>query len=337
MMTSRRSLFPPAAPPASGRTGPAAAEPSRTPARGSPGAGRVGRARGRLRLAAAVLAVAAPLASACGTEVQADGAAVNAVVAAAASRADEGTPVRDSAPLETPTTAVPGPAPGRVDDLYTVLYSERDAEIRARRDGHVRVVAAELGDRVADGQQLGVLESEEEEAAVESARAAVEYERHQEERTRTLSEGDLTTRAALEEATYRLRSAEAALRDAIARLDRTRIRAPFAGLVTRRFVRLGSYVEEGDPLFRITAPRPLRALVRVPEAEAASIERGLRVVLEAVDGTRVDGAVARVAPAVDPASGTVDVLIDVPDPGPLRPGSSVRVLPAAAGTGDGGG
>ncbi len=286
-------------------------------------------ASGRLPVATAMLAVACQLA-ACGTEVQADGDAVNAVVAAAGSQASEGAPGRDSAPLETPSVGAREPDPSGAEALYTVLYSERDAEIRARRDGHVRAVAAELGDRVAEAQQLGVLESEEEEAAVESARAALEYERHREGRTRTLAEGDLTTRAELEEATFRLRAAEAALRDAIARLDRTRIRAPFAGLVTRRFVRLGSYVEEGDPLFRITAPRPLRALVRVPEAEAASVERGLRVMLEAVDGTRVGGVVARVAPAVDPASGTVDVLIDVPDPGPLRPGSSVRVLPAAA-------
>lgn len=284
---------------------------------------------GRLPVAAAMLALAWQL-TACGTEVQADGDAVNAVVAAAGSHTSEGAPGRHSAPLETPPARVPEPDPPGADALYTVLYSERDAEIRARRDGHVRVVAAELGDRVAGGQQLGVLESEEEEAAVESARAALEYERHREERTRTLAEGDLTTRAELEEATFRLRAAEAALRDAIARLDRTRIRAPFAGVVTRRFVRLGSYVQEGDPLFRVTALRPLRALVRVPEAEAASIERGLRVVLEAVDGSRVVGEVARVAPAVDPASGTVDVLVDVPDPGPLRPGSSVRVLPAAA-------
>jgi multidrug efflux pump subunit AcrA (membrane-fusion protein) len=99
--------------------------------------------------------------------------------------------------------------------------------------------------------------------------------------------------------------------------------------VTRRFVRLGTYVEEGDPLYRVTALRPLRALVRVPEVAASGIERGHPMVLEALDGTRVAARVARVAPAVDPASGTVDVLLDIPDPGSLRPGSSVRVLSAS--------
>ncbi len=281
------------------------------------------------RLARPVLALLLLLPAGCGTEVEADADEVDAVVQAASLPAQ---------PEGARGFSGPGPesaslSEGAGDDprgLYTVLYSEHDAEIRARVDGHVRSVEAEIGDRVASGQRLAALESGEEEAAVAAAQAALDYARHQEERTRTLAEGDLTTRADLEEATYRLRSAEAELQDATARLERTRVRALFAGVVTRRFVRLGSYVEEGDPLYRVTTLRPLRALVRVPEAEASSIERGRRMVLEAIDGTRVFGSVARVAPAVDPASGTVDVLVDVADPGPLRPGSSVRVLPASA-------
>ncbi|MEN8375741.1 MAG: efflux RND transporter periplasmic adaptor subunit [Gemmatimonadota bacterium] len=262
----------------------------------------------------------------CGTQVEADEDAVDAVVAAAALSSVDAE-AGYVGPLEGAPSPEMGPPEDATGSLYTVLYSERDAEIRARRDGHVRNVGAEIGDRVGTGQRLALLESDEEEAAVASAKAAVEYARLQEERTRALAEDDLTTRAELEAATYGLRAAEAALQDAIAKLQRTRVRAPFGGVVTRRFVRLGSYVEEGDPLFRVTVLRPLRALVRVPEAVAVSIEPGLALVLEAVDGTRVGGSVARVAPAVDPASGTVDVLLDVPDPGTLRPGSSVRVLP----------
>ncbi|HSM37402.1 MAG TPA: efflux RND transporter periplasmic adaptor subunit [Longimicrobiales bacterium] len=265
----------------------------------------------------------------CGTEVEADDDAVDAVVASAS------LPAGGEDALDfTPPGAERGFADRRAESAdagghYTVLYSERDAEIRARSDGHVRTVHAEIGDPVASGQLLASLESEEAAAAVASAEAALEYARHQEERTRVLAQGELTTRVELEEATYLLRAAEAELQEATARLERTRIRAPFGGVVTRRFVRLGTYVEEGDPLYRVTALRPLRALLRVPEAAAPSISRGDPMSLEAVDGTRVAGRVARIAPAVDPASGTVDVLVDVDEPGSLRPGSSVRVVPGA--------
>lgn len=295
------------------------ANPPRVPGRRRPGH------RAWPLVLAPLLAVAG-----CGTQVQADEDEVDAVVAAAALPDVEETERGFAHPVEGAARRDPAPADGEAEGLYTVLYSERDAEIRARRDGHVRSLGAEMGDRVAAGQGLASLESDEEAAGVASAEAAVDYARHQEERTRTLAEGDLTTRVELEEATYRLRAAVAAHQDAIARLERTRVRAPFGGVVTRRFVRLGSYVEEGDPLFRVTALRPLRALVRVPESAAAAVEPGRRMILEALDGTRVFGSVARVAPAVDPASGTVDVLIDVADPGPLRPGSSVRVFPGAA-------
>jgi multidrug efflux pump subunit AcrA (membrane-fusion protein) len=282
----------------------------------------------RLRPYRWLLLVAVVAAPGCGTDVEADASEVDAVIAAASLPATTSDGVLGSAAERSPA----GPAETRGADaagLYTVLYSERDAEVRARADGHVRAVHAEIGDGVGTGQLLGSLESEEAAAAVASAEAAVEYARHHEERTRELAEGDLTTRVELEEATYLLRSAEAELQNANALLERTRIRAPFSGVVTRRAVRLGSYVEEGDPLYRVTALRPLRALVRVPELDAAAISRGSPLLLEGLDGTRVAARVARVAPAVDPASGTVDVLVDVEDPGPLRPGSSVRVLPAS--------
>jgi multidrug efflux pump subunit AcrA (membrane-fusion protein) len=88
-------------------------------------------------------------------------------------------------------------------------------------------------------------------------------------------------------------------------------------------VRLGEFVEEGQPLYRVTAMRPLRAQIRVPELAARRIARGDPVALRALDGREVQGRVARIAPTIDPASGTVEVLVDVPDPRGLPPGATV--------------
>lgn len=215
--------------------------------------------------------------------------------------------------------------PARGRGISSVLYSEHDAVLRSRVDGVVASVEAELGDRVQEGELLASLEDGRESAEVASATAAAELARAEHGRVAQLAAQDMASKADLDEAVYRLKSAEASLERARVELEYTRIRAPFGGTVAKRYVRLGQRAEEGDPLFRVTALLPLRAQVSVPEMEARTLEPGHTVRVRALDGSYVEGRIARIGAAVDPTSGTVDVLVDVPSPGDLRPGSSVYV------------
>lgn len=246
---------------------------------------------------------------ACGPEVDAEGAPVN--LGAIAKSADA---VNEHV---VPAT-----------EFKTILYSERDAEVTARKDGVVRIQNAELGDAVAQNAVLAVLEDEREVAALQSAQAALELARNEGVRARKLRESQMFTQADLDAAVYKEKAAEAAVRDAEVRLSYTRIRAPFAGRIAQRTVRVGQTVREGDPLFRVTATQPLRAALRLPELDARLLKIGQSVVLHGEDGGSVKAKVARVAPTVDPASGTVEVLLDVPTPGSLRPGSTVSLATA---------
>jgi membrane fusion protein (multidrug efflux system) len=126
----------------------------------------------------------------------------------------------------------------------------------------------------------------------------------------------------MDEAKYALRTAETALRAAQVDLDYTRIVAPFSGVITRRMTGRGRAVQAGESLFRLTALQALRAIVRVPERDARRLQRGGLASLTSEDGTRVRATVQRISPATDPESGTVEVLLEIPRPGPLRPGSS---------------
>lgn len=271
----------------------------------------------------------------CGTEIDADRGAVEMAAALSLDpiRAQTDTlpdPESVALPLETrpsrastPHIGFDAPDEAPAAGLMTTLYSEHDVEVGARTAGAIQLVHAELGDAVEAGAVLAVLEDAVELAAVAAAEAQLELMRADHARVSALAAQDVMTAAELEQAVFRLRAAQAAHDDARARLERTRVRAPFAGLVSRRFVRLGESVEEGDPLFRVTAMRPLRAQIRVPELAAPHIARGDRVTLHALDGREVSGRVSRVAPTIDPASGTVEVLVDVPDPRGLRPGATV--------------
>jgi RND family efflux transporter MFP subunit len=206
-----------------------------------------------------------------------------------------------------------------------VLFSDLDAEVGARIAGVVLQVAVDLGDAVREGDVLLVLDDTGERARVAAATAAHDLARTEFRRAEELVQKGFLTQAQLDEATFRLRSTEAALRVAEIALEHTRVIAPFTGVITRRMAGRGRPVREGEALFRVTALQPLRASVRVPERDAYGLSPGAAAVLLAGDGSRIDARLQRISPATDPQSGTVEVLLEVRHPGPLRPGSSAIV------------
>lgn len=280
-----------------------------------------------------MLATAAAVAAACGNDVSARHAA---------NAERDAPPVAEPAgdvhtsPLAPPVPELTGHRAGAADGsaYVAVLYSDQDAEVGPRMDGIVRSVHADLGDAVRAGQVLAVLDDGRQLARVESAAAARDMARSEFSRMDGLVASGFVTTAQHEEALYRLRMAEAALKEAEVELQHTRVVAPFAGVVTRRMTGAGRPVDVGDPLFRITALRPLRALVRVPERDARAIPVGSTALLTGDGGDIVEARVVRVSPAVDPASGTVEMILSVTNPGPLRPGSGATahfgVMPDAA-------
>jgi RND family efflux transporter MFP subunit len=115
------------------------------------------------------------------------------------------------------------------------------------------------------------------------------------------------------------------------------IRAPFAGVVTEKYARVGQKVidVQNIPLFKITAFEPLLARIYVPEKDLMTIRRGAAVDVVPVNfpQARTKGTVEFISPTVDPASGTFQVVIRVrrePARSILRPGLAVEVrLPVA--------
>lgn len=270
------------------------------------------------------------LLTACGSEIDTERGIAPAAVAQQPSAETGGTAT--AATAETRSDTSPSPEPSSALTFSTVIYSDHDTDVRAQRSGVVATIDADLGDRVHAGREMATLENAKEQAAVAVSSAALDLARTRHDRLEQLAHDDMATRAELEEAVYQLRAAEADLRSTTVELERTRIRAPFAGIVTRRYVRLGQWVDEGAPLFRTTALAPLRADVRVPESEAGRLTIGLEVGIHGPAGEAAHGRVSRISPAVDPASGTVEAIIDIFGTGSLRPGSTATVLLPSAGT-----
>ncbi len=112
-------------------------------------------------------------------------------------------------------------------------------------------------------------------------------------------------------------------------LEKTRISAPFTGIVARRYVRAGQRVSAGDKLFWVTAVEPLQVRFTLPEPYSRALKQGDELALTSTtsQGETASAKVIHVSPVVDPASGTVEVIAVLTKLSGFRPGmtASIRV------------
>ena len=230
------------------------------------------------------------------------------------------------------------------------LQAYQSVAIHPRVNGFVKSIAVDRGSRVAAGDLLVVLDApellaqraeaqsklESAQASLGAARSSAAGETSTYEKLRAaaatpgvVAGNDLVlAEKAVEAANDRVTAAEQnveAARQALESLrqvaDYLRVEAPFAGVVTERNVHPGALVGPAGassatmPMLRLVDDDRLRLVVPVPEAYTAAVETGAEVAFEVAvyPGERLTGTVARVARAVDTATRTMAVEIDVPN------------------------
>ncbi len=113
-----------------------------------------------------------------------------------------------------------------------------------------------------------------------------------------------------------------------------KIYAPFDGIVTARNTDLGALIQAGEnsttraELFHLAAIGDIRVYVAVPEAYSPSIHTGDKatLTLDEYPGKLFEGTITRNSSAIDPASRTLNVEVDIANPkGELLPGAYVFV------------
>ena len=267
-------------------------------------------------------------------------------------------PAPSGASAPAPVASIPAS-----DNSFTVsgpLTVEHQLDLLAQRDGVIAELKSEAGARVQAGDLLAQLDDRQVVADLEAARAktrsieadlkAWESEarvlQSDLDRAQKMWDAHLITREAFEHAKYKaeadqfdvqrvselLLNAKETQRSLELELDKTQIRAPFSGIVARRYVRQGQQVAKGDRLFWVTAEGPLRMRFTVPEKFIGALKVGQQLALTVSDFPEQEhkARVVELSPIVDPTSGTFDGMVEVMGaPGPLRPGmnSILRIDP----------
>src|ERR1051326_3592965 len=107
-----------------------------------------------------------------------------------------------------------------------------------------------------------------------------------------------------------------------------RIISPMTGVVADRPLYAGDIASPGTPLMTIMDISRVVARVNIPQSQAGSARVGLPATITLTDTSEeIPGKVTVVSPASDPNSTTVQVWVEVPNPGDrLKPGASVRAV-----------
>jgi membrane fusion protein (multidrug efflux system) len=190
-----------------------------------------------------------------------------------------------------------------------------EADVTAKVEGEVREVLVEEGDDVADGQILARLDGDRLRLELNESRARLRKMQRDFERNQELREKGLLSEGDFEKLRYDLEALQASYNLASLELDYTQIRAPIAGVVSERYIKLGKTIRAGEPAFRVTSFDPLVAYLHVPEREYRRIAAGqaVRIEIDALEGQELHAAVTRVSPVVDPATGTFKITIEIRD------------------------
>lgn len=203
-------------------------------------------------------------------------------------------------------------ASGRIEAVQAV-------ELRSDESGRVTALLFEEGQAVPEGAPLIQVDDALLRAQAERAAADRDLALKQLERVRRLRAEAAAAPADLERAEAAARSAEAALAVLELQVERSTVRAPFAGVVGQRFVSPGDYVTPATPLLTLQTVDPQRAVIEIPERYAAHLRRGQTVEFNvAADLDRVFRAtVDFVDPVVQPESRTIVVKALAPNAGRL--------------------
>lgn len=132
----------------------------------------------------------------------------------------------------------------------------------------------------------------------------------------------------LDDAAAALGVAKANLDLAEARLSKTRITAPFAGVLGARRVSPGAFLRAGDPITDLAKIDELRITFSAPERYLGQLRHGapVTVTTTAYPGYSLTGHIDVVDPVIDPQTRSATIVARAPNPGRrLRPGMSADV------------
>jgi RND family efflux transporter MFP subunit len=278
-----------------------------------------------------------------------------------ATRARDAADVKaDTRDLAVPAVSLAQPKRGAPQEEIVLpgnIQAFIDAPIYARTNGYLKRWYVDIGGRVKTGQLLAEIETPEldqqlQQARADLATAKANYDLAQTTAARYefLLKSDSVAKQDVDNAVGDAHAKKAMVdsaADNVKRLEQLqsfeKVYAPFDGVLTERKTDIGQLINSGsgggaNELFHVAAIHTLRVYVNVPQIYSPAAVPGVQsyLTMPQFPGRRFPGKLVRTAEAIDQASRTLLVEVDVANPsGEILPGAYAEVhlkLPSATST-----
>jgi multidrug efflux system membrane fusion protein len=187
----------------------------------------------------------------------------------------------------------------------------RKVTLRAETQGSIAELPIERGQHVVEGDIICQIAVNDREARLEEARALVAQREAEYLAAQELGERGFRSDIQRAGALAARDSARATLRAAEVELERTRIRAPFDGILDVRDVNVGDYMSPGAACGVVVDQDPFLIVGHVSERDVGSLTLDGPGIGRLIDGTRVQGRIRFIGTQADPATRTFRIELEV--------------------------
>lgn len=227
--------------------------------------------------------------------------------------------------------------------LTGTVISPRVAKISTEVSGIIETMEVEIGEQVQAGDEILQINSELDALLLEAARAETEQaaQELEDSKRRLVVAKSLAQRRAVPANEIDLLAAEVRIDGAglkrfqavekrlAARLQRHKLIAPFGGIISRKLVEQGEWIQPGQTVVELVASAGLRIDFQAPQSVYPKLEQStkVRIKLDALPGQTFDGVIEAIIAVADPSTRTflIRTALNNPDV-KLAPGMSANAV-----------
>lgn len=220
----------------------------------------------------------------------------------------------------------PAPLDNKLNVTGSVLPNE-SLELKSEVSGKITAIHFREGKQVSKGELLIETNDDEIAAQLEKQKYNRKLNEDNEFRQRKLLEKDAISQEEYDNALNRLNTTVADIRLLEAQLAKTKIAAPFAGVIGLRFVSEGAYISPNTAIATLYNISPAKIEFAIPGRYSTQVVPGKRIRFTIESDLKIyEGQVYAIEPRIDPATRTLKIRAMAENRGgSLLPGQFVKV------------
>lgn len=198
--------------------------------------------------------------------------------------------------------------------LRAKTEANRVVDVKAQISGRIIAVPVEKGSPVVEGDTLCKIDAEDRNLRIQHAKAALAQAEIEYNGAQKLKQNGYQSELAIAQARTKLEAARVAFERSGLDLKNLSVKAPFDGIIERRPVEVGDFVQRGQLCAQIVELNPLKITAVITESEISKIPLGSNAGITLVNGDLLSGKITYLSRQADAVTRSYRVEARVENP-----------------------